>query len=79
MIGLWYECRCGCALSHKVMSKWPVTEAPGSGPLVMLAGASDTGMVSVYVPNEMAWVTPATAERMATALTFAARATRRQR
>jgi hypothetical protein len=58
------------------MSKWPVTEAPGSGPLAMLATANDTGMVSVYVPNEMAWVTPATAGRMATALTFAARATR---
>jgi hypothetical protein len=61
------------------MPKWPVTEGPGSGPLVMLAAANDTGMVSVYVPNKMVWVTPATAERMATALTFAARAIREQR
>jgi hypothetical protein len=60
-------------------SKWPVTEAPGSGPLVMLAEANDTGMVSVYVPRGMVWVTPATAERMATALTFAARAARGRR
>ncbi|MBP2321394.1 hypothetical protein JOF56_001779 [Kibdelosporangium banguiense] len=61
------------------MSTRPVTEAPGSGPLVMLAEANDTGMVTVYVPNGTAWVTSATAERLATALTFAARATRGRR
>jgi hypothetical protein len=60
-----------------VTEKLRVSHNPdANGPLVLDAEDTDTGMVSVYVPNKMAWVTPATAERMATALTFAARATR---
>jgi hypothetical protein len=56
---------------------WHITKGvDGSGDLLMVTQATDTGMVSVYVPNGMEWVTPATADRMATALTFAARLTR---
>jgi hypothetical protein len=61
------------------MTRLRVTEAPDGGDVVMLVSTHDTGMVSVYVPDGMKWVTPATAERMAVALTSAARATGGQR
>lgn len=43
---------------------------------MLLATSSQTGMVGVYLPGEMTWVTPDTADRMAAAITYAAKATR---
>lgn len=60
-------------------SKWRVTEsADGSGDPVLIAGKTDTGMVSVWMPRELTYIAPDTAERMAEAIVNAARATRRR-